>query len=390
MARLLGALAGDMLCFRLLPLLLCVVELALGAGPAPLRGSRPPPANGSLLAPARSTGGLVRAIDRIYHGGGKAGYLLYLDGRRFQLDMERDESVLSHHFSPQYVRAMMGESPAPLQRECVYRGTVDSSPESLAVFDLCGGGLGGFFAVSHARYTITPVAGARGRGARAARDGEAEGAPHAFTRESFSFEAAGGGRGSCGTRDGRRDAAGGRRRGGRGKGRREEAAAAAANADDHGAPERRRRRRRRGRGQPPAGRGARRRRSVSRARHVELLLVADDTMAKKYGKDLTHYLLTLASIASRLYGHASIENPVRLSVVRVAAVGERERGLEVSQNAAATLKSFCKWQNQQNPLDDDHPQHHDAAILFTRQVNKLSLSPPPHPTSPTLPQLSAQ
>ncbi|KAJ8350971.1 hypothetical protein SKAU_G00261010 [Synaphobranchus kaupii] len=86
--------------------------------------------------------------------------------------------------------------------------------------------------------------------------------------------------------------------------------------------------------------GKRRRRSVSRARHVELLLVADESMSKKYGKDLNHYLLTLASIASKLYGHASIENPIRLSVVKV---------------------------NQQNPLDDDHQDHHDAAILFTRQ-----------------------
>ena len=59
-------------------------------------------------------------------------------------------------------------------------------------------------------------------------------------------------------------------------------------------------------------------------------------------------------------------------------VGEKEKGLEVTKNAAATLKSFCKWQNQQNPLDDDHQHHHDAAILFTRQVNK----PPSLPTSP--------
>uniref|UniRef100_A0A8D3DRP7 ADAM metallopeptidase with thrombospondin type 1 motif 5 n=1 Tax=Scophthalmus maximus TaxID=52904 RepID=A0A8D3DRP7_SCOMX len=283
-----------------------------------------PPANGSLLTPARRTDGVVRTIDRIYHGGGKAGYLVYLDGSRFQLDMERDESVLSHHFSPQYVLAVMGESPALLQRECVYRGTVDSNPESLAVFNLCGGGLQGFFALNHTRYTVTPIIRAKGRehDVRALQDKDAESALHVFTRERFSFEAMREGRESCGTRDGRR-------------GRRDAA--------------------------------GKRRRSVSRARHVELLLVADDTMTKKYGKDLNHYLLTLASIASKLYGHASIENPIRLSVVRVTVVGEKEKGLDVSKNAAATLKSFCKWQNQQNPLDDDHQHHHDAAILFTRQ-----------------------
>uniref|UniRef100_A0A3P8RYD6 ADAM metallopeptidase with thrombospondin type 1 motif 5 n=1 Tax=Amphiprion percula TaxID=161767 RepID=A0A3P8RYD6_AMPPE len=363
MVRLLGALAGGMLWFRLL--LLCVVELELGAGASTFQGFYLPPASGSLLAPARRTDGVVRTIDRIYHGGGKVGYLVYLDGSRFQLDMERDESVLSHHFSPQYVLAMMGQSPAPVQRECVYRGTVNSNSESLAVFNLCGGGLEGFFAVNQSRYTITPIIRAKGHehDVRALQDKDAESALHVFTRESFSFEAMGEGRESCGTRDrrrGRRDAAGTRRRRGRGKARRDGRGLSRESADGRdwwsrfakaAAPE-------------P---GARRKRSVSRARHVELLLVADDTMIKKYGKDLNHYLLTLASIASKLYGHASIENPIRLSVVKVATVGEKEKGLEVSKNAAATLKSFCKWQNQQNPLDDDHQHHHDAAILFTRQ-----------------------
>ena len=39
---------------------------------------------------------------------------------------------------------------------CFYRGTVDGSPRSLAVFDLCGG-LDGFFAVKRARYTLQPL-----------------------------------------------------------------------------------------------------------------------------------------------------------------------------------------------------------------------------------------
>ncbi|MEQ2205629.1 hypothetical protein XENOCAPTIV_006615 [Xenoophorus captivus] len=320
-----------------------------------------PPASGSLLSPARKTDGVVRTIDRIYNGGGKVGYLVYLDGRRFQLDMERDESVLSHHFSPQYVLAMMGQSLAPLQRECAYRGTVNSNPESLAVLNLCGGGLEGYFAVNHSRYTITPIIRAKGHehNLRALHDRDAESALHVFTRESFSFEALSEGRESCGTRDGkrgRRNAAGRRRYRGRGRRNGEEG---------HGAKGRR------WWSRLVKEPGARRKRSVSRARQVELLLVADDTMTKKYGRDLNHYLLTLASIASKLYGHASIENPIRLSVVKVITVSEKEKGLEVSKNAAATLKSFCKWQNQQNPLDDDHQHHHDAAILFTRQVNKL-------------------
>ncbi|KAK7877371.1 hypothetical protein WMY93_031926 [Mugilogobius chulae] len=316
---------------------------------ATFRGFYLPPVNGSALAPARRTDGTVRTIDRIYHGGGKAGYLLYLDGARFQLDMERDELLLSPHFSAPHVLAAVGAVP----RECVYRGTVDSRPESLAVFNLCGGGLEGFFAVEHARYSITPIVRARGHehDVRALQDRDAESALHVFTRESFSFEAAQDARESCGTRDSRR-----RRRHAMGrKERRRKSRRAAERADA---------RTRWSAFLSPAPL-SRRRRSVSRARHVELMLVADETMSKKYGKDLNHYLLTLASIASKLYGHASIENPIRLAVVRVVTVTEKERGLDISKNAAATLKSFCKWQQQQN---DARQPHHDAAILFTRQV----------------------
>lgn len=358
MMRLLGALTEGMLSLRLL---LCVVELELAAGFPAFQGFFLPPANDSLLAPARRTDGVVRTIDRIYHGGGKVGYLLYLDGSRFLLDMERDESVLSHHFSPQYVFAMMAESPAPLQRECVYRGTVDSNPESLAVFNLCGGGLQGFFAVNHSRYTITPIIRAKGHkhDVRTLHDRDAESTLHAFTRKRFNFEAMREGRESCGTRDRRR----GRRLKRHKKGGRDGEGLAGEN-DRHGSRGRRRW------SQLADAPMQRRKRSVSRARYVELLLVADETMTKKYGKDLNHYLLTLASIASKLYGHASIENPIRLSVVKVLTVSDKEKGLDVSKNAAATLKSFCKWQNQQNPLDDDHQHHHDASILFTRQVNK--------------------
>ncbi|KAM9417912.1 A disintegrin and metalloproteinase with thrombospondin motifs 5-like [Salvelinus alpinus] len=365
MTRVFCAFAGVMLVFRII--LLCIVELHTGCDAVLATGLT---TFRAFAPPAKE--GVVRTVDRIYHGGGKVGYLLYMDGRRFQLDMERDESILSQHFSPKYVMALIGagESAAPLHRECVYRGTVDSNPKSLAVFSLCGGGLQGFFALKHARYTITPLIRAKGHNSdvRSLDDKDAESALHYFTQESFSFEAMPVSE-SCGTKEGRgrMDASRKHRRKGRGKGKR----------DPHGVTLDRGKERSRAHGRrwwkqfskpaSPPSLGSRRKRSVSRARHVELLLVADESMSKKYGKDLHHYLLTLASIASKLYGHASIENPIRLSVVKVTMVTEKEKGLEVSKNAAATLKSFCKWQNQQNPLDDDNQHHHDAAILFTRQ-----------------------
>lgn len=301
-----------------------------------------PPVNGSRVAPVRKTGGFVRAIDRLYHGGGRVGYLLYLDDQRFQLDLERDESVLSPPFgSLQGARA--------LRRGCLYRGTVNSNPESLAVFNMCKGGLNGFFAVNHDRYKIRPIARAT------AHESDAERTRHYYSWESFSFEAVAEHQ-SCGTRERPRRSDSARKRHGTG--------------EVKGALRRDETRDRSFRVNYAHSQKMRRKRSVSRARHVELLVVADASMAKKYGNDLQHYLLTLASIASRLYGHASIENPIRLSVVKVRVLTENEKGLDVSKNAAATLKSFCKWQNQQNPLGDDHQHHHDAAILFTRQVKR--------------------
>ncbi|KAG9348842.1 hypothetical protein JZ751_029159 [Albula glossodonta] len=328
-----------------------------------------PPAPNSILAPARRKNGIVRTIDRIYHGGGRVGYLIYMDDRKFQLDMEKDEALLSQHFNAKYLDALhgMSEGAKPLHRECVYRGTVDSKPESLALFNLCGGGLEGFFAVGQARYTVRPLIRAKGHenDVHALEDVVLEQTLHYYSREGFSFETMTAQEG-CGTGEGRW------RRYAAKKPHHREWEKTNTNTRTLGVDENERRTLSSQRWYSdiiPHSSGKRHKRSVSRARHVELLLVADQSMAKKYGKDLHHYLLTIASIASKLYGHASIENPIRLSVVKVVVLSEEEKGLEISKNAAATLKSFCKWQNQQNPLDDDHQQHHDAAILFTRQVN---------------------
>ncbi|KAK6486779.1 A disintegrin and metalloproteinase with thrombospondin motifs 5-like [Huso huso] len=338
-------------------LLLCTLELHLGTS-LPNTNLTPdtalPPAASRLLTLRgthypRSKNGIVQNIDQIYSGDGKIGYILYADGKKFLLDMERDESILSHHFSTKYVGALQGDAHLKsLHKECFYRGTVDSNPESLALFNLCGG-LEGFFAVKHARYTIKPLVRAKGRENEVyGAEGDLDQGLHYYTRERFRFEAVPM-RESCGTQGG--------------KGKRRSVVTKITSPSNKDSQERWWW----GSREANSASGRRTRRSVSRARHVELLLVADESMSKKYGKDLQHYLLTLASIASRLYGHASIENPIQLAVVKVVVVTDKEKGLEISKNAASTLKSFCKWQNQQNQLDDDHEEHYDAAILFTRQ-----------------------
>lgn len=44
-----------------------------------------------------------------------------------------------------------------------------------------------------------------------------------------------------------------------------------------------------------------------------------------------------------------------------------QQGLNITINADKTLYNFCKWQQKMNPVDDSHPNHHDVAILVTRE-----------------------
>ncbi|KYN39801.1 A disintegrin and metalloproteinase with thrombospondin motifs 7 [Trachymyrmex septentrionalis] len=43
------------------------------------------------------------------------------------------------------------------------------------------------------------------------------------------------------------------------------------------------------------------------------------------------------------------------------------RPLDITVNADKTLYNFCKWQQKLNPSNDSHPNHHDVAILVTRE-----------------------
>lgn len=98
------------------------------------------------------------------------------------------------------------------------------------------------------------------------------------------------------------------------------------------------------------------------------MLVADQSMAEFHGSGLKHYLLTLFSVAARLYKHPSIRNSVSLVVVKILVIYEEQKGPEVTSNAALTLRNFCNWQKQHNPPSDRDGEHYDTAILFTRQV----------------------
>ncbi|KAM4620216.1 A disintegrin and metalloproteinase with thrombospondin motifs 15-like [Polymixia lowei] len=108
-------------------------------------------------------------------------------------------------------------------------------------------------------------------------------------------------------------------------------------------------------------------RFASIPRYVETLVVADESMAQFHGDDLKHYLLTLMSVAARLYKHPSILNSISIVVVKFMVINEADKGPKVSGNAAMTLRNFCTWQKKMNKNNDKHHDYWDTAILFTRQ-----------------------
>lgn len=124
-------------------------------------------------------------------------------------------------------------------------------------------------------------------------------------------------------------------------------------------------------------RSRRKKRFVSSPRYVETMLVADQSMAEFHGSGLKHYLLTLLSVAAKLYKHPSIRNSISLVVVKIMVIYEERKGPDISSNAALTLRNFCSWQRQHNPPSDRHAEHYDTAILFTRQVRDTEVKSMP-------------
>ncbi|XP_032687122.1 A disintegrin and metalloproteinase with thrombospondin motifs 7-like isoform X2 [Odontomachus brunneus] len=126
--------------------------------------------------------------------------------------------------------------------------------------------------------------------------------------------------------------------------------------------------RRKHQAKPP--RWHRSKRSISTPRHVEALVVADGTMMSFHQDgDVETYLLTIMNMVSSLYLDPTIGNFINIVVVRIILIEDKEveKELNISDSADDTLYHFCKWQQELNPADDSHPNHHDVAILVTRK-----------------------
>ncbi|KAM7148051.1 A disintegrin and metalloproteinase with thrombospondin motifs 12 isoform 1-T1 [Molossus nigricans] len=110
------------------------------------------------------------------------------------------------------------------------------------------------------------------------------------------------------------------------------------------------------------------RRSISRERWVETLVVADTKMVEYHGSEnVESYILTIMNMVTGLFHNPSIGNAVHIVVVRLILLEEEEQGLKIVHHAEKTLSSFCKWQKSINPKSDLNPAHHDVAVLLTRK-----------------------
>ncbi|KAM9290491.1 A disintegrin and metalloproteinase with thrombospondin motifs 15-like [Gastrophryne carolinensis] len=261
----------------------------------------------------------------------------------FYLNLRPDSQFMAPAFSVHFPGGV-APKPSPNLRHCFYSGDVNRDRDSFAALSLCGG-LRGAFGYRGDEYFISPVGNGTSDGALVGRPG-----PHLLRR-----------------RDGRGRSADATSRCGVGSGASDGVARAlqrykgAKHGRHHGNHNHGNRIRR--------GGGRRSRRFASVTRHVETLIVADETMLKFHGDDLQLYLLTLMATAARLYRHHSIRNPINIAVVKFMVLTDDGKGPKVSGNAAMTLRSFCGWQRKWNKASDKHPEYWDTAILFTKTVS---------------------
>ncbi|XP_052279811.1 A disintegrin and metalloproteinase with thrombospondin motifs 7-like isoform X4 [Dreissena polymorpha] len=112
----------------------------------------------------------------------------------------------------------------------------------------------------------------------------------------------------------------------------------------------------------------RRKRSFSTERYVETLVVVDPSMVKYHNNEhLETYVLSIMNMVSVMFHDGSIGNSVNIVLVRLLLVEEDQDDLLIAYHADKTLNSFCKFQKKINFKDDDHPNHHDVAVLLTRK-----------------------
>ncbi|KAL1130617.1 hypothetical protein AAG570_011859 [Ranatra chinensis] len=102
------------------------------------------------------------------------------------------------------------------------------------------------------------------------------------------------------------------------------------------------------------------------------MVVVDKKMADFHGDELNEYVLTLMSIVAMIFKDASIGNPITLAVVKMHVLEDMDfakRSAKSGAGVAASdmLEKFCAWQHTKSDNNDASPNHHDSALLLTRE-----------------------
>uniref|UniRef100_A0A667Y2F1 ADAM metallopeptidase with thrombospondin type 1 motif, 15b n=1 Tax=Myripristis murdjan TaxID=586833 RepID=A0A667Y2F1_9TELE len=260
--------------------------------------------------------------------------------QEFYLHLTPDSNFLApSSVPPESGSSASNASAATELRQCFYSGDVNADPDSFVALSLCKG-LQGVFSYNGMEYFISLL---RSEGASAATYGKAFNRTHVIRRRGRAAHPGGNFTSRCGV---------------------------APNTDFNVSLEKYKYMRELemdGLTETVLKSLGRSKRFASIPRFVEVLVVADESMDKFHGDDLKHYLLTLMSVAARLYKHPSILNSINIVVVGFMVINEADKGPKVSSNAALTLRNFCSWQKKLNKHSDKHPEYWDTAILFTRQ-----------------------
>lgn len=93
----------------------------------------------------------------------------------------------------------------------------------------------------------------------------------------------------------------------------------------------------------PKKKEKRMRRSISRPRHVEAMVVADSSMVAFHNDTIESYLLTIMNMVSSLYKDPSIGNAIEIVIVKIIIIDEDEihSDLNLTDNAQRNLDIFC-------------------------------------------------
>uniref|UniRef100_A0A0P5WCA6 A disintegrin and metalloproteinase with thrombospondin motifs n=3 Tax=Daphnia magna TaxID=35525 RepID=A0A0P5WCA6_9CRUS len=277
-------------------------------------------------------------------------YRLELSGREKQLHLKPNDRLLASAF---VVERRQGRNVtnhrlmSARHKQCHYIGQVKGHPESTVAVSTCNG-LTGYVAIGGEEYMIEPI---KGHPNASADDADQRFGQHQREHPHLIYK-----RSALNAADEKTDD--------------DDGHGTCGNDESVELAFRQREKWQESQAEPKErGQHAIRKRSVSLERNVETLVVADQKMTEFYSnEDIETYILTVMNMVSALYRDASIGNAINIVMVRLMLLENEslEDGLDISHHADNTLKSFCKWQATINPETDDHPNHHDVAILLTR------------------------